>query len=169
MKRQEESRAGGEGDELPLSQQQRTIGLKKRRVTDEDYQRLLGFRTGLRAFLKWSSDQAAEAGLAPTQHQLLLTIRGHADQGRGPTVGEVAQYLLIKPHTAAELASRAEDAGLVQRKPDPNDGRLVRLKLTNRAARILESITEATLEELNRLEPRLRPIWKGLDKKNGRW
>lgn len=135
-----------------------------RRLTDEDYQRLLGFRTGLRAFLKWSSDQAARAGLAPTQHQLLLAIRGHEDRSRGPTIGEVAQYLLIKPHTAAELANRAEATGLVQRNTDPDDGRLVRLRLTIRAARILESITEATLEELNRLEPRLRPIWQGLNR-----
>lgn len=134
-----------------------------RRVTDIDYERLLAFRTGLRAFLKWSRDQAADADLAPVQHQLLLAIRGHNDHERGPTIGDVARYLLIKPHTAAELVSRSVDAGLVMRTHDPTDRRVVRLALSDRGARKLEEITEATLEELRRLAPRLNRLWQGLD------
>ena len=134
----------------------------KKKLTDEDYERLLEFRTGLRTFLTWSRKQAAGAGLAPSQHQLLLAIRGHHD-GRGPTIGDVAGYLLVKPHSAAELVNRAEKAGLVVRRSDPDDARVVRLRLTKRAESKLASITEATLEELERMGPRLRRIWKGLD------
>lgn len=134
--------------------------MTKHRLSDGDYQRLLEFRTGLRTFLKWSKDQAEEAGLPPSQHQLLLAIRGHP--GGSPTVGEVAQYLLLRPNSAAELVTRAESAGLVRRHPDPADKRFVRLRLTAKADRIIESITEATLEELDRLGPRLRRIWSGL-------
>lgn len=129
-------------------------------LTDEDYARLLEFRTGLRTFLKWSRDRAARAGLAPAQHQLLLAIRGH---GSEPTIGDVAEYLLIRPHTAAELASRAEEAGLVSRIEDSRDRRLVRLRLTAKGSRKLRSITAATFEELNRLGPRIRGLWSGLD------
>ena len=128
---------------------------------DADYARLLEFRTGLRTFLKWSRDRAAKAGLPPSQHQLLLAIRGH--QGGPPTIGDVAGYLLVKPHSAAELVSRAERAGLVRKTTDPDDNRAVRLSLTPRGAKKLESITAATLEELDRLGPRLRQIWTGLD------
>jgi DNA-binding MarR family transcriptional regulator len=135
---------------------------RPRGLRDHDYERLLEFRTGLRTFLKWSKDQAANAGLAPTQHQLLLAIRGHHDHIRGPTVGEVARYLLIKPHTAAELVNRASSAGLVTRVEDPLDGRVVRLRVTARGAEKLEYITEATFEELERLGPRLRGVWEGL-------
>ena len=131
---------------------------------DSDYERLLEFRTGLRTFLKWSKDQAAKANLPPAQHQLLLAIRGHPDHERGPTIGEVSQYLLIRPHTAAELATRAATAGLVERVEDPEDGRLVLLRLTKLGARKLDSITEATLEELHRLGPRLRSVWDGLER-----
>ena len=53
---------------------------------DEEYTKLLAFRTGLRQFLRWSEDQAATVGLTPAQHQLLLAIRGHPDS-RGPSVG----------------------------------------------------------------------------------
>lgn len=134
-----------------------------RRVTDTEYERLLQFRTGLRSFLKWSADQAGAAGLAPVQHQLLLAIRGHADHERGPTIGDVARYLLIKPHTAGELVSRSVAAGLVRKVADPMDARVVRLALTAKGGKKLESITEATFEELKRLAPRLNRLWHGLE------
>ena len=132
-----------------------------RELSDADYERLLAFRTGLRTFLKWSSDRAGKAGLHPSQHQLLLAIRGHLDGD--PTIGEAAQYLLLKPHSAAELVSRAEAGGLIKRIPDPHDRRVVRLRLTSKGERKLQSITAATLEELDRLGPRLRGIWADLE------
>lgn len=141
----------------------RTLATTGRRLTDDDYERLLEFRTGLRTFLSWSKNQAASVGLAPAQHQLLLAIRGHADRRRGPTIGDVAEYLLVKHHSAVELVNRAEDAGLVDRIPDGDDGRVVRLRLTNLGERKLRSITEATFEELTRLAPSLRRVWRGLD------
>jgi hypothetical protein len=49
------------------------------------YERLLDFRTGLRRSLRWSADQAAMAGVTPTQHQLLLAIRGHPDPAGRPS------------------------------------------------------------------------------------
>lgn len=131
-------------------------------LTDDDYERLLEFRTGLRTFLAWSKRRAAEAGLAPSQHQLLLAIRGHHDHERGPTIGDVAGYLLVKPHSAAELAARAERAGVVARMRDGRDGRVVRLRLTTLGESRLSSITEVTLEELDRIAPRLRGMWTGL-------
>lgn len=134
----------------------------KKRLEDADYERLLEFRTGLRRFLKWSKDEAAKAGLAPSQHQLLLAIRGHRTPSLGPTVSEIADYLLIRAHTAGELAARAAAAGLVERVVDSSDARVVRLRLTKLGERKIESITEATLEELDRLGPRLRSVWRGL-------
>jgi DNA-binding MarR family transcriptional regulator len=134
-----------------------------RKVTEADYERLLAFRTGLRTFLAWSKREAAKAGLAPSQHQLLLAIRGHPDHERGPTVGDVAGYLLVKPNSAAELAARAERAGLVNRVRDPVDARRVRLRLTPLGNRKIASITAMTLEELRRLGPPLQGMWEGLE------
>src|SRR5580698_5147383 len=59
------------------------------RLTDADYEDLLALRTGLRRFLRWSEQQAETAGLTPSQHQLLLAIRGHTDE-RGPTTSSFA-------------------------------------------------------------------------------
>src|SRR5919109_3809346 len=105
--------------------------------TDEDYRRLLELRTGLRRFLRWSEQQARAAGLTPAQHQLLLAIRGHTDE-RGPTVGDVAGYLLLRHHSAVGLVDRAEAAGLVTRHPDPANLSAVRLQLTAEGSRRLE-------------------------------
>src|SRR5579864_2385786 len=97
-------------------------------LSDADYERLLALRTGLRHFQRWSEQQASAAGLTPAQHQLLLAIRGHGDQ-RGPTVGEIADYLLLRHHSTVGLIDRADAAGLVVRTRDPEDHRIVRLRL----------------------------------------
>ena len=135
--------------------------VRSRRITNADYRRLLEFRTGLRRFLHWSEEQAQAAGVSPSQHQLLLAVRGHPDP-RGPTIGDVAEYLLLRHHSAVGLVDRAEDAGLVRRRQDRDDHRIVRLHLTARGAETLQRLTAVTLEELARLSPRLRPVWAGL-------
>jgi DNA-binding MarR family transcriptional regulator len=132
-----------------------------RQITDADYQRLLELRTGIRRFLHWSEEQALAAGLTAMQHQLLLAIRGHGDR-RGPTIGEVADTLLVRHHSAVGLVDRAETAGLVRRKADAEDHRVVRLGLTAQGRRRLDRLSALHLEELARLRPQLRALWAGL-------
>lgn len=132
------------------------------RLTDADYRRLLEFRDGLRMFLKWSADRAREAGITPSQHQLLLTVRGHGHPA-GPTVADVAAHLLLRHHSAGELIDRCVRTGLVQRLQDPVDGRAVRIRLTPEGAGRLEALSELHLAELHQLAPRYAPIWAGLD------
>lgn len=122
----------------------------RRRIHDSDYRRLLAVRTGLRRFERWSADQAAACGLTASQHQLLLAIRGH-DQPQGPTISQVADYLLIRHHSAVELADRTERLHLIRRHRDPDDHRAVRLQLAEQGEQILESLTSAHLEELRQL------------------
>jgi DNA-binding MarR family transcriptional regulator len=136
-----------------------------RRLSDADYARLLALRTGLRRFQRWSEEQARGAGLTPAQHQLLLAIRGHG--GDGPTIGEVADSLLLRPHSAVELVDRAEAAGLVRRRQERSDQRVVRLRLTAAGGRKLEQLSGLHLEELRRLASRTRPIWEGLAEDHG--
>lgn len=131
------------------------------KLSEEDYARLLAMRTGLRHFQRWSERQAAVAGLTAAQHQLLLAIRGHGDP-RGPTIGEVADYLLLRHHSTVELVDRADTAGLVIRGRDPDDHRIVRLQLTKAGAKRLETLSALHLEELDRLARRLPSVWQGL-------
>jgi DNA-binding MarR family transcriptional regulator len=129
-------------------------------LQDRDFERLLGVRDGLRRFLRWSEAQAKAAGLTPAQHQLLLAIRGH---GGRPSVGDVADHLLLRHHSAVELVDRAVAAGLVARHADESDHRVVRLRLTPDGERRLARLAAAHLEELERLSPRLRAVWSGLN------
>jgi DNA-binding MarR family transcriptional regulator len=133
-------------------------------LDQRDYERLLAFRTGLRRFLRWSGQQATAAGVTPAQHQLLLAIRGHPDPG-GPTVRDVAGYLLVRHHSAVELIDRAAAAGLVARQPDAGHGRTVRLALTKRGDERLERLAASHLEELGRLNSQLHTLWDGLEAK----
>ena len=128
------------------------------------YEQLLDFRTGLRRFLRWSADQAATAGVTPAQHQhqLLLAIRGHPDPA-GPTIREMAGYLLVRHHSAVELVDRAGAAGLVERRPDGDDLRAVRLCLTANGVDRLARLSALHLEELRRFAPQLEALWDGLD------
>lgn len=130
-------------------------------VTDLEYARLLALRTGLRHFDRWSAKQAEAAGLTAAHHQLLLAIRGHLDP-QGPTIGEVADYLLLLHHSTVGLVDRAEAAGLVRRERCRDDHRLVRLRLTEEGARRLEVLSKLHLEELDRLSLKVDGTWAGL-------
>jgi uncharacterized protein YeaO (DUF488 family)/DNA-binding MarR family transcriptional regulator len=123
-------------------------------LSDAVYTRLLALRTGLRQFERWSEQQAQAAGLTPAQHQLLLAIRGHQDP-RGPTIRDVADYLLLRHHSVVGLVDRADAAGLVRRERDDQDHRVVRLRLTTAGAARLEKLSALHLEELERLAARL--------------
>lgn len=131
-----------------------------RELTDADFQRLLAFRDGLRRFLRWSDQQAEAVGLTGTQHQLLLAIRGHGSSA--PSMGELAEHLLLRHHSAVELVDRAEHAGLVRRIDDPDDQRIVRLELTHRGNQKVESLAAAHLEELSRLRTKVTSLWYDL-------
>lgn len=133
----------------------------QRRVDDGDYARLLAVRTRLRQFERWSAQQAASHGLTARQHQLLLSVRGHDDPA-GPTIGQVAEYLLIRHHSAVELADRTERLGLITRSRDSEDRRVVRLQLAPAGAAVLESLTSVTLEELEGLLPLFESLIKRL-------
>jgi DNA-binding MarR family transcriptional regulator len=129
---------------------------------DTDYQALLQLRTGLRRFLRWSERDAEAAGLTPAQHQLLLAIRGHPDP-QGPTIGDVAAYLLLRHHSVVGLVDRAESSGLVVRGRDPANNSMVRLQLTAKGSQQLEALSELHLEELSHLAPAMHALWDALE------
>lgn len=121
-------------------------------ATDAQYQRLLAFRIALRRFDQWSRQAAEEHGLTHAQHQLLLAIRGSTTP-EGPTIGEVAEALLVRHHTATELIDRTQELRLVRRVRDAADSRRVHLVLTEEGQRKLAELTAVHVEELRRLAP----------------
>ena len=122
-----------------------------------DYEALLRFRTALRRFNHWSEQQARTVGLTHAQHQLMLAVKGHPGP-QAPTIGEIADYLLLRHHSAVELANRVQAAGLIARQRDGSDARVVRLVLTPDGERCLEQLTQLHLAELRQLAPLLQHV-----------
>jgi DNA-binding MarR family transcriptional regulator len=125
-------------------------GPRESKLEDEDYRRLLAFRTELRDFLRWSEQAAHDAGLTSSLHQLLLVVRGHPSVS-GPTIGDAAEKLHIRHHSVVELAQRAENAGLLERVRDEIDHRRLHLRLTDRGEVALEALTSAHLARIETL------------------
>jgi len=119
-----------------------------------DYRELAAFRHQLRLFLHFSESQAREHGLEPQQHQALLALKG-IPEGRRPTIGDLAERLLLRHHTTVELVNRLESAGLVQRRPGTEDRREIFLHLTAKGSRKLASLSVAHQEELRIKGPEL--------------
>jgi MarR family transcriptional regulator, organic hydroperoxide resistance regulator len=65
----------------------------------------------------------------------------------GLTPGEMAQRLRVTTPTVVKMATRMEATGLLSRRRDPRDARLVRLYLTERGRSLQEAI-ERELEDL---------------------
>jgi len=143
----------------------RRSGVPTRARGEVDYRRLLELRSGLRRFQSWCEESAREAGLTPSQHDLLLAVKGHADP-RGPSIGDLAGYLMLRHHSAVGLIDRAEVSGLVTRQGDTDDLRVVRIRLTQKGTRALERMAGAHGEELRRLAAtRARSLWEDLDER----
>lgn len=119
-------------------------------LTADQYRSIALFRHQLRRFLAFSEAAAAAAGLPAQQHQALLVVAGYPGP-EAPTVGAVAQQLIIAPHTAAELVARMVAAGLLVKTQARNDGRRQELALTPAAADLLQKLTTAHLRELEEL------------------
>jgi DNA-binding MarR family transcriptional regulator len=131
---------------------------RSKTITDREYRALATFRRELRAFLHFSEQAAKDAGITPAQHQLLLTIRG-ANGGEPPTIGEVAEWMKLRHHSAVELVDRAVAAGLLRRIQDTEDQRRQRLVLTDEGERKLASLSALHRDELRRFRKQvLEPL-----------
>ena len=60
----------------------------------------------------------------------------------GQTPGEIARQLELSTPTVTKAAMRMEAAGLIDRRPDPRDARLVRLFLSERGRALEKTIAE---------------------------
>lgn len=90
--------------------------------------------------LRAAADEAmTEHGVRLGQN-LVLEVLWAAD---GLTPGELAGRLQVTTPTVVNTATRMEKDGLIERRPDPADGRLVRLHLTPKARAAQRPLEEA--------------------------
>src|SRR5690242_1867661 len=94
-----------------------------------DYQSLAELRYQIRRFVHFSEQAVRGAGLEPRQHQLMLALKA-LPKGVRPRIGELAERLLIRHHSAVELVNRLATGGYVRRGKGDADRREVFLSLT---------------------------------------
>ena len=101
---------------------------------------LLALFTQAAKLLREAADETmSRHGVRVGQH-IVLSVLWEQD---GLTPGEIARRLGAATPTIVNTATRMEEAGLVVRKPDPADARLVRLHLTPRAQSAREPVRDA--------------------------
>ncbi len=122
-----------------------------------EYEILAEFRYALRRFLRFSESAARGVGLTPRQHQALLAIRGFPGREQ-VTVGELAERLQIRHHSAVGLVDRLEAEKLIKRSPGADDRRRVYISLTPRGDAMIEKLSALHHDELRRLTTQLRTL-----------
>ena len=116
-------------------------------LTQADYEALARLRQALRNFMAFSDSQLEAVGMGPQRYQALLAIKAKPGDAL-VSVGELAELLLIKPNTAAELVNRLESAGLIERVRDPADRRRALLSLTLAGAAKLDEVAQVHFAKL---------------------
>jgi DNA-binding MarR family transcriptional regulator len=105
------------------------------------YSAAASFRSSLRRFLRRSEDVARGAGITPNQYVLLLQVAGAEDGSR--TVTQLVEQLQLTQSAVTELVQRAEQAGLLERRPSQTDGRVYHLSLTEVGRARLDEVHSA--------------------------
>lgn len=135
--------------------------MTERRLTDRDYQALSEFRHALRVFLRFSEDAARSEGLTPSQHQLLLAIRGRP--AGDPSVTDLAEVLQLRNHSVVGLVDRADAAGLTRSSTDPQDRRRRLVSLAPEGEAVIERLAGRHRQELRRFRDQMTELLRALD------
>src|SRR6476646_6113291 len=107
-----------------------------------------------RLSMKWQAavDRAVlPLGLTHAQYSLLASLRGLSRRGQTPSQRQLADFTGLDPIYVSKLARALEAGGLVERTPDPNDTRAVRLALTAEGVAVVDravAVVHDLLEEL---------------------
>lgn len=129
--------------------------------TSREYRALAEFRYQLRRFLRFSEDAARSFGIEPSQHQLLLALRALSEDSP-PTVGALAERLLLRQHSVVGLLDRLEARDMVRRERAEGDRRQVRVRLAPPGEEVLRRLSLHHRAELRNAGPVLAHALKEL-------
>ena len=135
---------------------------RPKQLIKTQYETLAAFRYALRKFIHFSEQSARAAGITPQQHQALLAVKGFPGRDR-VTVGELAERLQLRHHSAVGLIDRLVVEKLVARAPSNEDRRQVLIQLTGHGENVLAKLTSAHQEQLKRIGPELRLLLERLN------
>jgi DNA-binding MarR family transcriptional regulator len=82
---------------------------------------------------------ASRLGISPPQYNIAMVLANHQNTG-GISVSDVAKRLHVSTAFITLEAGSLEQAGLIEKRPNPDDGRGIFLRLTGRGERLVQSI-----------------------------
>lgn len=124
-------------------------------LTKQEFEALSDFRYQLRRFMRFSEDAARAEGVTVQQYLLMLHIRGFPDRDWA-SVGELAERMQTQQHGVVALVNRCEAAGLVTRKVNADDRRIVEVHLLAKGDRSLNRLAMRHRAELESLRHTFR-------------
>jgi DNA-binding MarR family transcriptional regulator len=97
--------------------------------------------------------QVATDGLTRTQLSVLGTV-----SRRGPIgIGELADIEGLNPTMLSRVVAKLDDAGLINRTPDPADGRAARVQVTDAGRAVYQQVLQTRSEVLTAMLRELPP------------
>ncbi|MEV6109268.1 MarR family transcriptional regulator [Streptomyces sp. NPDC051940] len=98
------------------------------------------------------AEAARDHGITSQQGQLLCVL-----MARPRGMGELGPMLRLAKSSLTGLVDRTARRGLVRREPDPEDGRAVRLALTDEGARVADAFYTDACTRIDALTSNLPP------------
>jgi DNA-binding MarR family transcriptional regulator len=135
---------------------------QSKKLHKAQYETLAAFRYELRRFLHFSESAAQASGITPQRHQALLAIKGFPGRDQ-VTVGELAERLQLRHHSAVGLIDRLVTEKLVVRKSSMEDRRQVLIQLTASGEKTLERLSALHHEQLKQIGPELSRLLERLN------
>lgn len=111
-------------------------------------ERMSQMRWQVRRFLRFGEDAAKGAGVTALQYYMMLHTQGFPGRSWA-SIGELAQRLQTAPHGVVALVSRCEQLGLVQRRDNADDGRMVEVHLTAKGRRVVDKVARLNRGQLD--------------------
>ena len=124
-----------------------------------DYRLIAAWRATLRDFMATSKVILRRYGVTSMQYQTLLAIR-ISEQPDGLNMNGLAATLGIRHNSAVGLINRLEANGHVRRVRSQRDRRVAHLQITESGEACLQELADAHRQELNRIRPEIRRIFK---------
>lgn len=100
------------------------------------------------AFNRLYKQLLAPHGLTYPQYLVLVALSQAGDR----TVGELGEALFLESNTLTPLLKRMEAAGLVDRRRDPRDERVVRVALADKGRAVVADVACVPLDVLSALD-----------------
>lgn len=97
----------------------------------------------------------AATGEVASEHQ--ARILSHLDAFDPTMVTELAEYMGVTPSTMSLNLTRLQEAGLVSRERDPDDGRVMNVRLTEAGQKVRDGRSVLDADRVEAMLRRLRP------------